>query len=154
MAASSSDINPYVRRELSTRLLELLEGTRQAWLSRIVSSNRPAEGAALYLPFKPEDEELVQEIENIFNKKSHHCYVGVFFRGHFRVGEKYDTVILPLEKVGIEQARPVNGTPGQALNWDGQEYFVVTRTFGFSVDGGKLAGVVVAFKRDNNDQQE
>ncbi|KAL4947121.1 hypothetical protein BDW69DRAFT_178995 [Aspergillus filifer] len=68
MAASTGDIDPYVRRQSSTRLLELLEDTRQAWLPRIVSSNRPAEGSTLYLPFRPEDEEMLLEIKKLFNK--------------------------------------------------------------------------------------
>jgi hypothetical protein len=65
----------------------------------------------------------------------------------------YDTVILPLEKVGNAQARQITGRSGKALDWGRQEYFVVTRKFLLSVDdgnmdGGKLAGVVVAFDRN------
>ncbi len=63
----------------------------------------------------------------------------------------YDTIILPLENFGIDQARPADTTLGQALDWSGQQYFVVTGKFDFVVDGGKLASVVVAFDRDKND---
>jgi hypothetical protein len=67
MAASTGDIDPYVKKKSSERLLDLLEITRQAWLPRIVGSQRPADRATLYLRFD-QDDELVQEIEKISNK--------------------------------------------------------------------------------------
>lgn len=67
---ASGDINPYARKKLSGRLLELLEETRKAWVPRIVESNRPAHMATSYLPFDLKDKELVQEVERIFDKVS------------------------------------------------------------------------------------
>lgn len=77
----------------------------------------------------------------------HHCYVAVFFRGEFTVGEKFDTVIIPLEKIGNEHARPKDRSLGSTLDWSGLQYFYIKGRLVFVVDGGKLASVVVAFDR-------
>lgn len=89
----------------------------------------------------------------MLEQKSHHAYVAVFFRGEFTVGEMYDTIILPLEKVGNEHARPKDGSSGSTLDWSGLQYHHIQEKFIFVVDGGKLASVVVAFDRELDKEQ-
>ncbi|KAB8212994.1 hypothetical protein BDV33DRAFT_197151 [Aspergillus novoparasiticus] len=146
MAASSGANVPYQQRVLSGHITELLVKIRQKFASSILLATPPPGKATLYLPFDSKDD-LVGEIENQFNRKMHHCYVAVFFRGEFTVGEKFDTVIIPLEKIGNEHARPKDRSLGSTLDWSGLQYFYIKGRLVFVVDGGKLASVVVAFDR-------
>ncbi|KAF7589602.1 hypothetical protein BBP40_004062 [Aspergillus hancockii] len=146
MAASSDTNAPYQQKVLSGHITELLDKIRQTFASTILSATPPPDKATLYLPFDSKND-IVREIEKQFNKKSHHCYVAVFFRGEFTVGEMYDTVIIPLEKIGNEHARPKDSSIGSTLDWSGLQYFYIKGRLVFVVDGGKLASVVVAFDR-------
>ncbi|KAK9604846.1 hypothetical protein V6Z93_002794 [Aspergillus fumigatus] len=152
MSERSGTSIPCHSKVLSGHITQLLELTRHTYALKIRGATRPAEKAALYLPIDPNDA-LVREVEKQFNKKSHHAYVAVFFRGEFTVGEMYDTIILPLEKVGNEHARPKDGSSGSTLDWSGLQYHHIQEKFIFVVDGGKLASVVVAFDRELDKEQ-
>ncbi|PWY94546.1 hypothetical protein BO94DRAFT_531505 [Aspergillus sclerotioniger CBS 115572] len=147
MSESSSANTSCESKILSGHATQLLEQTRQDFAENLRSATPPSQSPALYLRLEPNNA-LVAEIEKQFKKKSHHCYVAVFFRGEFTVGEMYDTIIIPLEKIGNAHARSKDTSSGSTLDWSGLKYLQIKDRFIFIVDGGHLSSVVVAFERN------
>ena len=79
-----------------------------------------------------------------------HSYCCVFFRGESIIGRLFDTIIIPLCKLG-----DVRDKDNLHSDWTTPNCFEVMGLYSLHVEGtGRLGGLLVAFERERPGEQD